>query len=233
MESSRKFHHFFTGHLLDSSTSCWLRIVWILHWLKQEIEDQHWRTYLSKTRKCTRNFSIENLWDKMTESSILEIRWGLHFINGPQDAFLWRFYRFSSIRTRNIEMMKNFTKFALFEKYLNIYAARIRYESADVTQMNEKRRRNLIILDSKSSDVSDQWQDTQIVNYKRSLSFSGNLIILILTCTSDLFEGRREILISTLSFHRMSVPTYILEAVKSVFVELFKTSKRSTENPSL
>ena len=50
---------------------------------------------------------------------------------------------------------------------------------------------------------------------------------------SDLSEIQRERLTSTLSLRGMNVPACALEAVPTVFVELFCTPKSSMENPSL
>ena len=50
---------------------------------------------------------------------------------------------------------------------------------------------------------------------------------------SDLSEAQRERLTSSLSLRGMNVTVYTLEAVKTVFMELFGTPKSSMENPSL
>ena len=52
-----------------------VRLAWILQCWKQEHEDQHWRTDLSEMQKCTKEFSIENLWERKMQSSISRIRW--------------------------------------------------------------------------------------------------------------------------------------------------------------
>ena len=46
-----------------------------LQCLRQENDDQHWRTDLSETRRCTRSFSVENPWEQKMESSNSRIRW--------------------------------------------------------------------------------------------------------------------------------------------------------------
>ena len=53
------------------------------------------------------------------------------------------------------------------------------------------------------------------------------------TVASDLSEIQRERLTSTLSLRGMTVPPYTLHAVKTVFMDLFRTPKSSMENPSL
>ena len=55
----------------------------------------------------------------------------------------------------------------------------------------------------------------------------------MLTAASDLGEARRERLTSSLALQGMNVTVSTYKAVKTVFVELFCTSKSSMENPSL
>ena len=70
LELLRKFHHFLMGQLRGASMRSWLMIGWILQCLKQENEDQHWRTDLSETQICTKDFLTENLQEQKMESSI-------------------------------------------------------------------------------------------------------------------------------------------------------------------
>ena len=53
------------------------------------------------------------------------------------------------------------------------------------------------------------------------------------TVGSDLIEAQRERLTSSLSLQEMNVTAYTLEAVKTVFVEVFCSPQSSMENPSL
>ena len=55
--------------------------------------------------------------------------------------------------------------------------------------------------------------------------------MFIVAC--DLSESQRERLTSSLSLKGMNVTAYTVEAVKTVFVELFCTPKSSMENPKL
>ena len=105
---------------------------------------------------------------------------------------------------------------------------------ADVDQLNEDGRvRGLIALDPTSQATRDHWHQTQVANNERSFPYSDNLTTLMFIVASDLSEIQRERLTSTLSLRRMNIPAYTLEAVKTVFVELFCTPKSSMENPSL
>ena len=63
--------------------------------------------------------------------------------------------------------------------------------------------------------------------------FSDNLTTLMFIVASDLNEAQRERLTSSLALLEMNVTAYTLEAVKTVFVELFCSPKSSMENPSL
>ena len=62
------------------STSGWSTTGWILRYLKQKNKVQHWRTDLSETQECTKDFLTVNIWRPPMESSISETRWETHFI---------------------------------------------------------------------------------------------------------------------------------------------------------
>ena len=86
VESLRKFHHSVVGQLLSSSMRSWSMIDWILQCLKQENEDQDWRTDLLERRSWTRDFSIEKLWEQKMESSYFKDTWRSHFIRRAQSS---------------------------------------------------------------------------------------------------------------------------------------------------
>ena len=62
-------------------------------------------------------------------------------------------------------------------------------------------------------------------NHERLFPFSDNLTTLMFTAASDFSEIQRERLTSTLSLRGMTVPAYTLHAVKTVFLDLFRTPK--------
>ena len=168
-----------------------------------------------------------------------------HFIKGAQIVFLWRFYQFIRARRGDIEMVKWIGKFSLLLKRrrdarmdmlpmsaMSEERRRNQYLT-DVTQENEEReRRNVDTLDPDAQETRDRWNVTQVTTHERSFPFSDNLTTLVFIVASDLSEAQRERLTSSLSLKGMNVTVYTLEAVKTVFVELFCTQKRSMENPS-
>ena len=118
VESLRKFLHSVVGQLLSSSMRSWSMIGRILQCLKQENEDQHWRTDLSKMQKCTKDFSIENLWEQKMESSASRY-FEIPFNQRSSENFPLEFVsQFSWARRGNIEMDKWIGKFSHFLKRL-------------------------------------------------------------------------------------------------------------------
>ena len=105
---------------------------------------------------------------------------------------------------------------------------------ADMTQFNNERRgRSAAAVDPSQQATRDQWHATQGTNHERPFPFSDNLTTLMCIAVSDLSEAQRERLTSSLSLQGMNVTVYTLEAVKTVFLELFCSPKSSMENPSL
>ena len=105
---------------------------------------------------------------------------------------------------------------------------------ADVTQESEERqRRNVDTLDPDAQETRDRWNATQVTTHERSFPFSDNLTTLMFIVASDLGEAQKERLTSALSLKGLNVTVYTLEAVKTVFVELFCSPKSSMDNPSL
>ena len=116
----------------------------------------------------------------------------LHFVKGAQSIFFWRFYRFSSARRENIEMVKWIGKFALLLKRLRdawvdmlpvsvmSQEQRETQYRTDVTQLNEERQGiNATALDPNSQETRDQWYATQVARHERSFSFSDNVTTLM------------------------------------------------------
>ena len=169
-----------------------------------------------------------------------------HFIKGAQSVFVWRFYQFIRARRGDIEMVKWIGKFSLHLKRLRdawmdmlpmsaMSGERRRNQyPADVTQESEERqRRNVDTLDPDTQETRDRWNATQVTTHERSFPFSENLTTLMFVVASDLSDAQRERLTISLPLKGMNVTVYTLEAVKTVFVELFCTRKSSMENPSL
>ena len=88
-------------------------------------------------------------------------------------------------------------------------------------------------MDPNAPENRERWNTAQVNNDESLSSFSGNLTTLMFFVASDLNETQRERLTSSLSLRRMNVSAYTSESVRTVFVELFCTPKRSMENPSL
>ena len=62
VESQQRFHLFLMDQPLGSSTKSWSTTVRILQCLNQKNEVQHWKTDLSETQKCTRDFLKVCIW---------------------------------------------------------------------------------------------------------------------------------------------------------------------------
>ena len=67
----------------------------------------------------------------------------------------------------------------------------------------------------------------------RLFPFSDNLTTLMVIVASELSEAQKDRLTMSFSLQGMNVAFCTLEAMKTVFVELFCTPKSSMENPSL
>ena len=122
------------------------------------------------------------------------------------EFFFWIFYQFIRARRENIEMVKCIGKFSLLMK-------RLRDAWMDLLPM---------------SATSEQ-----VTSHERLVPFSDNLTTMMFTVAIDFSEAQSERLTSSLSHQRVNVTAYRLEAVRTVFVELFCTPKSSMENPSL
>ena len=78
----------------------------------------------------------------------------------------------------------------------------------------------------------DNWNATHVSTHGSLFPSNDNLTTVMFIGAGDPREAQRERLTSSL-FSPVNVTAYTLEAVKTVFVELFCSSKSSMENPSL
>ena len=106
--------------------------------------------------------------------------------------------------------------------------------------MTKDKRRNATALDPGSQGIRTHkktrghWHATKVSNHERLFQFSDNLTTLMLIVASDLSEVQRERDSQVpLSLQGLNVTACTLEAVKTVFLELFCTPKSSIKNPSL
>ena len=143
VESLRKFHHFWTGQLRGSSMRSLLKIGLILQCFKWVNEDQHWSTDLSELQKSTKGFSIENLSEQMTESSIFRIPWDPISSKELRVFFFWWSYQFIRASRGNIEIVKWIGKFSLLLKR----SRDARMDMLPVSVMSEDRRENQYLAD--------------------------------------------------------------------------------------
>ena len=105
---------------------------------------------------------------------------------------------------------------------------------ADMTQSNaERQRRNEAALDPSQQGTRDKWYGTQVTAHERLFPFNDNSTTVMFTVAGDPREAQRERLTSSLSLHNMNITAYTLDAVQTVFVDLFCSPKSSMENPSL
>ena len=99
---------------------------------------------------------------------------------------------------------------------------------ADVAQENADRQtRSVELLDPSAQASRDRWNASQLRKHESLFSFSDNLTTLMFIVASDLSEAQRERFTSSLSLRGMNVPAHTFESVRTVFVELFCTSKSS------
>ena len=139
----------------------------------------------------------------------------------------------------NIEIVKWIGKFSLLLTRLRgawmdmLLVSAMSQEQRETQYRAHVDQRGLAALDPNSQETRDQWHATQVSNYESLFLFSDNFTTLMFIVVSDLSETQRERLTSSLSLQRRNVTVYTLDAVKTVFVELFCTPKSSMENPSL
>ena len=103
--------HSMTGQLRGSSARSLSMIGLILHNLKVENVDQHWRADFQEMHQCTKEFLTENRNEEKMESSITRILW-----DTVSSKELW--VCFSSCNERKMEMVKWIGKISLFLKRL-------------------------------------------------------------------------------------------------------------------
>ena len=95
-----------------------------------------------------------------------------------------------------------------------------------MTQLNaERRRRNETVLDLNQGGTRDNWYATRVTAHGNLFSFSDNLTTMMFIVASDLHEAQRETHKFTFSPEYGGHCFYTLDAVQTVFVELFCTPK--------
>ena len=97
---------------------------------------------------------------------------------------------------------------------------------ADMTQLNNERRsRSEAALDPSQQRTIDNWYATHVATHGSLFPFNDNLTTVMFIVAGDPDEAQSERLTSSLSLRNKTVTAYTLDAVQTVFVELFCSPK--------
>ena len=168
-----------------------------------------------------------------------------HFVKGAYSVFLWILYLF--IRARRGHTANGRLDWKILfaseacERFLDghvtfvVHDGTAKRESIPGRHDSIKCRktgRNQAALDPSQQATRDNWYATHVATHGSLFPFSDNLTTLIFIVASDLDEAQRERVTCSLSLRNITVIAYTLDAVETVFVELFCTPRSSMENPS-
>ena len=98
----------------------------------------------------------------------------------------------------------------------------------NMTQLNNERLNR-----NQTAGTRDNWYATHVATHGSLFPFIDNVTTLMFIVASDLDEAQRERLTSTLSLRNITVNACTLDAVQTVFVELFCTPRSLMENSCL